>query len=155
MTAVARVEENFLALASMLRAHAHYEEERIHLLLKLKASSVHVSVEKAHAGQEEQLCLLKGMLDELLHYDKVDLQIQRSYEFYLRYRKFVADNLLHLHKEQTLLLPELQRLYSDEELRLLTNIQAGSKAKYRQKLPLPDAAWINKPKKESERVLKH
>jgi hypothetical protein len=31
----------------------------------------------------------------------------------------VGDNLLHLHEEETKLLPELQRLCSDEELRAL------------------------------------
>lgn len=33
------------------------------------------------------------------------------------YRKFVGDNLLHLHQEETLILPELHRLYTDEELK--------------------------------------
>jgi len=40
----------------------------------------------------------------------------RGYEFYLCYRKFVADTLQHLHQEETVILPELQRLYSDDEL---------------------------------------
>jgi hypothetical protein len=29
----------------------------------------------------------------------------------------VGENLLHLHEEETKILPELQRLYTDEELR--------------------------------------
>lgn len=40
-------------------------------------------------------------------------------QIYLAYRKFVGDNLLHLHEEETKLLPELQRLCTDEELRAI------------------------------------
>jgi hypothetical protein len=34
--------------------------------------------------------------------------IEAGYQFYLTFRKFVGDNLLHLHEEETKLLPELQ-----------------------------------------------
>jgi len=40
-----------------------------------------------------------------------------GYTLYLTYRKFAADNLIHLHEEETKILPELQRLYTDDELR--------------------------------------
>ena len=39
-----------------------------------------------------------------------------GYQLYLAFRKFSGENLLHLHEEETVILPELQRLYSDEEL---------------------------------------
>ncbi len=45
--------------------------------------------------------------------------IEAGYQFYLVYRKFVGDNILHLHEEETKLLPELQRLCTDEELRAI------------------------------------
>lgn len=45
--------------------------------------------------------------------------IETGYQFYLAFRKFVGDNLLHLHEEETKLLPELQRLCTDEELRAM------------------------------------
>lgn len=39
-----------------------------------------------------------------------------GYQLYLTYRKFVSENLAHLQEEETLILPELQKLYSDSEL---------------------------------------
>ena len=38
---------------------------------------------------------------------------------YLSFRHFVADALSHFHYEETVILKELQRLYSDEEIRLI------------------------------------
>jgi len=43
-------------------------------------------------------------------------RIELGYQLYLWFRKFAGENLLPLHEEETVILPDLQRLYSDEEL---------------------------------------
>ena len=41
-------------------------------------------------------------------------------QFYLEFQRFEAHNLLHQIYEETVIMPELQRLYTDEELSDLT-----------------------------------
>lgn len=43
--------------------------------------------------------------------------MDQGYQFYLTYRNFVGENLRHLHEEETVIMPELHRLYTDEKLR--------------------------------------
>lgn len=112
-----KAELNFLTL--MLRGHAQYENEKLHGLLREKGSHIHEHVECDHMSQDEQLNELEAKLNEII---KVESQIEKTtlgYQFYLAYRKFVGDNLAHLHEEETVLLPELQKLYSDDELRMV------------------------------------
>ncbi len=111
------VEQAFQSVTELLKAHAQYENERLHILLKNRDSKLHEHAEEDHAHQEEQLERIQEMIHSIYNCPTDDDKISRGYQLYLAYRKFVADNLLHLHEEETLILPELQRLYSDEELR--------------------------------------
>lgn len=43
-------------------------------------------------------------------------QNELGYEFYLKYTAFVADYLKHLIREETVLMPEFTRLYSEKEV---------------------------------------
>ncbi len=126
---VEEVRNAFCMLAAMLSAHAEFEEQRIHRLLKLKNSSIQNAAEQDHAEQEESLRAISAMIDDLMEDGEESDKIEKGYALYLNYRKFVADNLLHLHEEETLLLPELRRLYSDDEL-----VQVAASA-YREMLP--------------------
>lgn len=108
------VNDAFKELTEMLKGHAQYENERLHTLLKNKNSKIYEHAETDHATQHEQLLEIQEILNRLSsEEDKISL----GYHLYLIYRKFVADNLAHLHEEETLILPELQRLYTDEELK--------------------------------------
>lgn len=109
------VREQFEALAELLRLHAEYENHRIHPLLKQKQSPVYEHVEKDHAHQELLLKNLRELIEDVSQ-SPSDEKVLKGYQLYLSFRKFVSDNLAHLHEEETILLPELQRLYSDEEL---------------------------------------
>lgn len=114
--ATSEVAKAFRDLVQMLKFHAEYEDERLHELLKKKGSSVHAHAEDDHAHQDEQLAEIQQLIDQVstasAHYKKIAI----GYRLYLTYRKCVADNLAHLHEEETQILPELQRLYTDEEL---------------------------------------
>ncbi len=107
----------FKGVIEMLQGHAEYEDRALHTLLKAKNSPVYKSVEADHAAYGGMLENLEKLLNEALEAEGEELQIEAGYRFYLHLRKFVGDNLIHLHEEETIILPELQRLYSDGELK--------------------------------------
>lgn len=111
------VHATFKDLTEMLEGHANYENDRLHLLLKNKHSSVHEHAEKDHDKQQETLSFIESLINKIKKVPTDEAKISLGYELYLTYRKFVADNLHHLFEEETVILPELQRLYSDEELK--------------------------------------
>ena len=115
---VGEVKRNFEELANMLKGHAQYETERLHTLLKQKntPSILYAHIEEDHAAQDKQLLEIEEILRALLLQSSKEKKIEEGYRLYLTYRKFVADNLAHLHEEETHILPELQKLYSDAEL---------------------------------------
>lgn len=117
--ALAEVKEAFVSLSEMLKGHAEYENNRLHALLKQKnsSSSIYAHIEEDHASQDRQLLEIEEIIREISQESEREKKIERGYYLYLTYRKFVADNLAHLHEEETQILPELQRLYSDSELR--------------------------------------
>lgn len=114
---VGEIKKSFLRLAQMLKAHAHFENERIHSLLRAKNSSCYQQLEAEHRQQDEELDAIADDFDSILKVVDDVQRIEMGYALYLRYRKFVAESLHHLNEEETILLPELQRLYSDDELR--------------------------------------
>lgn len=113
---VVSVKQSFQSLKEMLHAHAQYENEKLHGLLKGK-SHVYEHVEEDHAHQDEQLLHIQELIDQISKAITDDEKIADGYQLYLTYRKFVGENLLHLHEEETKILPELQRLYTDDELK--------------------------------------
>lgn len=115
-TEVERVKEAFDALVQMLKGHVHYENATLHELLKKKGSEIYKRAEEDHLRYEQQLLDLVIRLNKVMMSSKPEEKIELGYQFYLWFRKFAGDNLLHLHEEETVILPELQRLYSDEEL---------------------------------------
>lgn len=114
---VQAVAHEFQELAEMLKSHAHYENEKLHSLLEQRGSLVHKHVENDHAHQDEHLLEIQSGIDQIILAKTEEEQISLGYKLYLTYRKFAADNLNHLYEEETLILPELQRLYTDEELK--------------------------------------
>lgn len=118
LTAVEEVKSSLSELTGLLKGHAEYENERLHLLLKQKGSSIfsHTHVEEEHAAQDQQLLVIAETLQAITEEVDQEKRIEIGYRLYLTYRKFVSDNLAHLHEEETQILPELQRLYSDSEL---------------------------------------
>lgn len=49
-------------------------------------------------------------------FDRNSQKIELGHQFYLEIQRFEAENLLHQIYEETIIMPELQRLYTDEEL---------------------------------------
>jgi hypothetical protein len=111
-----KVKEALSSLLPMLKGHAEYENSRLHKLLRDRGSNICEHVEEEHREYEQKLQDLKDRLTQVLKSTDREEQIELGYQLYLWFRKFAGDNLLHLHEEETVILPELQRLYSDEEL---------------------------------------
>lgn len=111
------IDRSFQSLKRLLEGHAQYENERLHTLLKKKHSNIQIQAEEDHIHQEERLVEIQTLIHKIYESCRDDEKISAGHELYLIYRKFVADNLIHLHEEETKILPELQRLYTDEELR--------------------------------------
>lgn len=114
--AVAQIQNEWQNVKGMLEGHAYHEEHNFHALLEKKGSTIHHNAHNDHEHQEETLKTLQCLLGAI---QTSPDRIEAGYQFYLAYRKFVGDNLLHLHEEETKLLPELQRLCTDEELRAI------------------------------------
>ncbi|TXG76913.1 hypothetical protein E6Q11_03835 [Candidatus Dojkabacteria bacterium] len=113
---VARVKEAFEALVSMLKSHADYENSRLHRLLRERGSDIYRHAEEEHHAYEQKLRDLNNRLARVLESTVSEEQIEQGFQLYLWFRKFAGENLIHLHEEETVILSELQRLYSDEEL---------------------------------------
>ena len=120
---VEKVKIEFDALVQMLAGHAHYENETLHELLRKKGSAVYKHVEADHIEYEQKIKDLEDRLNKVINNTNPDDQVELGYQFYLWYRKFTGDNLLHLHEEETVILPELQRLYGDD---VLSTVEFGS-----------------------------
>lgn len=116
-TEIENIEKEFNLLITMLKGHAQYEDQTLHKLLQNKASAVYKDIEKEHKHMDETIANLQTMLKNTRAATEEEKQIELGDQFYLWYRKFVGDNLIHLHEEETVILPELQRLYDDETLR--------------------------------------
>lgn len=114
--AIAHLQSEWQRIKEMLEGHAYHEEHNFHTLMEKKGSTIHHEAHNDHEHQEDQLKHLQNLLDAVKTSSD---PIEDGYQFYLAYRKFVGDNLLHLHEEETKLLPELQRLCTDEELRAI------------------------------------
>ena len=114
---VLKVTRKFEGLVSLLNGHAEHEDKVIHELLRQKGSVLHKETEGEHREQDASLKGLQEKLDAITECKDPRQRVRSGYEFYLAYRKFFGDNLLHLHYEESVLMPELQRLCTDEELR--------------------------------------
>lgn len=128
-SAVAEVTDRLQTLEFLLKGHADYEESRIHIILKHKNSFLYQSVESQHKDHQLFFDKSEKYLREIEKVDDPEDKNYLGYLFYLDLREFFAQNLIHFDYEEKVILPELQRLATDEDIR---EIDAQS---YRQMLP--------------------
>jgi hypothetical protein len=114
---VKKIEKSFHEMEELMRGHAHYEDTQLHPLLQKRGSAIFQTAQEDHAHHDQLFANLQKLLDQIQATSDEQLQVHLGYQFYLRYRRFVGENLHHLHEEETQILPELQRLYTDAELR--------------------------------------
>lgn len=116
---IEKAKAEWVDVSGMLQGHAQYEEEKLHSLLEKKGSRVHLLAHDQHEEMDAAFPEIDSLFNTAISEENQDRKIEIGYQLYLTFRKFVGNNLLHLHEEETKILPELQRLYSDEELRLV------------------------------------
>ena len=116
---VETIKENLADLTEMLMGHAFFENSCIHPLLKSKNSNFYEKIEMEHQHHEKDLNSFREQLESILDSTAPVTRENAGYTFYLNFRLFFSENLKHLHEEETIVMAELQRLYSDDELRLI------------------------------------
>jgi hypothetical protein len=111
------MQQQFAEFDSMMKMHAEFEELLIHPLLKEKGSHKHEPIEADHEEHHIQLKQLHQQLEKILTTDNEEERVYLGHTFYLAYRSLVSDILKHLNDEETHMVTELHRLYTDEELK--------------------------------------
>ena len=114
---VKHVQGEFDNLKHMLEGHAQYENDCLHILLTKKQSLVPEHILSEHQNLDKECDVIQAKINAISASATQEEKIEAGYQLYIWYRKFVGENLVHLHEEETLILPELQRLYTDDELR--------------------------------------
>lgn len=110
------VKDKFEGVKGLMNGHAAHENERIHELLRRKGSHVQDAMETDHAGHDSTFHSLDEVLELSLTETDVEQKKAAGYRFYLEFQKFEASNLMHQFYEETQIMPELHRLYTDEEI---------------------------------------
>lgn len=105
------------SLIELMQGHAEHEDKTIHQLLRNKKSQIQAKIETDHLLHQQIFTHLKGKLTDIKSCSDPEERISLGYDFYLAFREFEADHLKHINEEEKTIMPELQRLYTDEELR--------------------------------------
>ncbi|MGE3319109.1 MAG: hypothetical protein AB7I18_07410 [Candidatus Berkiella sp.] len=116
LAACQALKEKLITLTGLLIHHGEYEDAHIHELLRQKKCDLHLAIENEHHDHEQEL---NDLMNQLLHIMTIEDQAEKTFkgnEFCLSYRLFYSEMLKHLYDEETILLPQLQALYSDDEL---------------------------------------
>lgn len=117
-------------LMMLHKGHAAHEDSGVARLLREKGSKVFHEASELHQTHEAEFEAILEMIDNILHTHTEGSSIldqkssthpafESAYHLYLRLRHLFAETLLHLDYEETVVMPELQRLCSDEELKAI------------------------------------
>lgn len=102
---------------SILKNHAEHENKIIHPLLRAKNSKVIDSIEADHEDYIAVFENLTSRIRDILRTTNKSELIHKGYAFYIAYRQFLAMDLRHINEEELVIMPELQKYYSDKELK--------------------------------------
>lgn len=104
-------------LRLLLQSHAEYEESRIHSILKNQNSYVFKEAESQHHDHKIYLERIDSKINLIENTSKIKDIHFLGYEIYLDLRNFFCENLKHFDFEERIIMPELQRLLSDDEIK--------------------------------------
>ena len=110
---------NFLLLH---QAHSGYEDARIGKILKDTNIDIYIKLEADHEYQDRIFKTLLNELDQILSLEDHNVRYHTGYKFYLDLRKLFVDLLAHLNYEETVLMPQLQKILSDDEIKAIDHI---------------------------------
>lgn len=104
-------------MSDLFKAHADYEESRIHRLLREKGVFHFDEVERQHHEHEIFFAEMKGSIQTISLTTELDKKHFIVYQIYLGIREFFSHSLTHFDYEEKILMPELQRLATDAEIK--------------------------------------
>lgn len=111
------IKEKLCSLKSLMEGHAEHENNVIHQLLRDHNITIHESIELDHQDHQKQFKEFEEILDRIIDAQNKDDKRSLGFAFYLLVRNFQQENLRHLNEEETIIMPKLQAIYSDEELK--------------------------------------
>nr|QCC21372.1 hypothetical protein [Candidatus Endohaliclona renieramycinifaciens]QCC21388.1 hypothetical protein [Candidatus Endohaliclona renieramycinifaciens]QCC21404.1 hypothetical protein [Candidatus Endohaliclona renieramycinifaciens]QCC21420.1 hypothetical protein [Candidatus Endohaliclona renieramycinifaciens] len=120
---VDKVKSKLDGVIELVESHAKHEDEYIHPLLKKKVPQLIDMIESEHRDYKLMFDDLTKGLVEIETAKEKSQQVELGYQFYLAYRNFVAFNLTHLDEEESLVMPEIQKYYTDQEIREAVDFQ--------------------------------
>ncbi|HYC63088.1 MAG TPA: hypothetical protein VEC14_00030 [Reyranellaceae bacterium] len=95
--------------------HLDNEDRHLHPLLRAIAEDHVLGLETAHEGHAREFETL-GRLADAAEGDDREERVRKGSELYLRFARFVAQDLEHMDFEERVIEPLLHARYSDEEL---------------------------------------
>lgn len=104
-----------LDLLSLCDGHIKHENGFVHPALDARCPGVATHVAQEHEGHLHHIAHLRGVAQALAQGDTGEREAA-LYALYLGLGLFVADNLQHMHTEETVHNPALWSAYSDAEL---------------------------------------
>jgi hypothetical protein len=96
-------------------SHLHHEEEQIHSALECRSPGATGRLEADHHHHEQAFAELEQLMQAIEAAAGPDRE-RLGRDLYLRFSQFVAADMLHMAEEETVVLPLLHSLFSDEEL---------------------------------------
>lgn len=114
---ITEVKKAFAGLWPVLAWHSRYEDEVYHPLLASHGVYDFAQIETDHLENKQKIVALEARLAVIALLTDPAERVEQGYQLYLAFRKFSTENLEHLDIEEEVLLPALQRLCSDQELR--------------------------------------
>ena len=115
---ITEVKKAFAGLWPVLAWHSQYEDEVYHPLLAAHGVYDFAQIETDHLENKQKIIALEARLAAIAALTDPTERVEQGYQLYLAFRKFSTQNLEHLDIEEEVLLPALQKLCSDQELRV-------------------------------------
>lgn len=108
--------DRVVALLALCASHVHHENEHMHPAIEARAPGVSASVAGDHDGHLHHIAYLRAQALALPTLSEAE-RPAALHVLYLTLAGFVADNLQHMHVEETRLNQALWAHYGDDELR--------------------------------------
>lgn len=114
---VLEIQNRLEGVLNIIEYHAKHENEVIHPLLKSKGFKLIDNLEADHENYIAIFENLKYSIKDILQTTHQSELIRKGYEFYIAFRQFLAMDLRHINEEELVIMPELQKYYSNKELK--------------------------------------
>ena len=96
-------------------SHLEHEETEIHGALELRSPGATQRLDAAHEEHDRAYVEIEGLC-RALETCPADAKVAAGRALYLRFTQFVGEDFLHMAEEETVTLPRLWALFTDEEL---------------------------------------